>query len=540
MKIRPLQDRVIVKRQEEEQKTKGGIIIPETAKEKPIEGKVIAVGNGKILEDGKVRPLDVKKGDRILFSKYAGHRDQGRRRGAAHDARGRHPRHRRELARPPNPFEPPETPAWLPRKSCSISALARRSSRASTPWPTRSRPPSAPRAATSSSRRASARPTITKDGVTVAKEIELENKFENMGAQMVKEVASKTSDVAGDGTTTATVLAQAIYREGSKLVAAGHNPMEIKRGIEKAVEVGHRRAEEALQADQGPQGDRPGRHHLRQRRHHHRQHHRRGDGEGGQGGRHHGRGGQGPRDHARHRRGHAVRPRLPLAVLRHRRRAHGGRPRGRLHPHQREEDHQHEGPAPAAGADRPRRQAPAHHLRGDRGRGAGHPGGQQAARHAARLRRQGPGLRRPPQGHAGGHRHPHRRPAHRRGARRQARAGDPEAPGPRQAHHGGQGQHHHRRRRRQEGGHRGPGEDHPRPDRGDHLRLRQGEAAGAAGQAGRRRRRHQRRRGHRGRDEGEEGPRRGRAPRHPRGGRGGHRPRRRRRLPALPQGLRQP
>src|SRR5574342_766373 len=80
-------------------------------------------------------------------------------------------------------------------------------------------------------------PTITKDGVTVAKEIELENKFENMGAQMVKEVASKTSDDAGDGTTTATVLAQAIYREGSKLVAAGHNPMELKRGIEKAVEA---------------------------------------------------------------------------------------------------------------------------------------------------------------------------------------------------------------------------------------------------------------------------------------------------------------
>src|SRR5271170_2276218 len=78
-------------------------------------------------------------------------------------------------------------------------------------------------------------PTITKDGVTVAKEIELENRFENMGAQMVKEVASKTSDVAGDGTTTATVLAQALYREGAKLVAAGHNPMDIKRGIDKAV-----------------------------------------------------------------------------------------------------------------------------------------------------------------------------------------------------------------------------------------------------------------------------------------------------------------
>ena len=80
-------------------------------------------------------------------------------------------------------------------------------------------------------------PTITKDGVTVAKEIELEDKFENMGAQMVKEVASKTSDIAGDGTTTATVLAQAIYREGTKLVAAGNSPMELKRGIEKAVEV---------------------------------------------------------------------------------------------------------------------------------------------------------------------------------------------------------------------------------------------------------------------------------------------------------------
>ncbi|MBN2033915.1 MAG: chaperonin GroEL [Deltaproteobacteria bacterium] len=80
-------------------------------------------------------------------------------------------------------------------------------------------------------------PKITKDGVTVAKEIGLEDKFQNMGAQMVKEVASKTSDVAGDGTTTATILAQAIYREGAKLVAAGGNPMSIKRGIEKAVDL---------------------------------------------------------------------------------------------------------------------------------------------------------------------------------------------------------------------------------------------------------------------------------------------------------------
>src|SRR3954447_24425358 len=80
-------------------------------------------------------------------------------------------------------------------------------------------------------------PTITKDGVTVAREIELPDALENMGAQMVREVASKTSDVAGDGTTTATVLAQAIYREGAKNVTAGANPMALKRGIAKAVDA---------------------------------------------------------------------------------------------------------------------------------------------------------------------------------------------------------------------------------------------------------------------------------------------------------------
>jgi chaperonin GroEL len=94
-------------------------------------------------------------------------------------------------------------------------------------------------------------PTVTKDGVTVAKEIELEDKFLNMGAQMVREVASKTSDVAGDGTTTATILAQAIAHEGARLVAAGHNPMALKRGIEKAVE----KAVEALRSMSSPTKD---------------------------------------------------------------------------------------------------------------------------------------------------------------------------------------------------------------------------------------------------------------------------------------------
>jgi chaperonin GroEL len=108
-------------------------------------------------------------------------------------------------------------------------------------------------------------PTITKDGVSVAKEIELADKFENMGAQMVKEVASKTSDNAGDGTTTATVLAQALIREGMKAVAAGMNPMDLKRGIDKAVVA----AVEELKAISKPcrrQGNRPGRHDLGQLR----------------------------------------------------------------------------------------------------------------------------------------------------------------------------------------------------------------------------------------------------------------------------------
>ena len=162
-------------------------------------------------------------------------------------------------------------------------------------------------------------PTITKDGVSVAKEIELKDKFENMGAQMVKEVASKTSDVAGDGTTTATVLAQSICSEGFKYVAAGMNPMDLKRGIDKAViavvaelkniskpcttskeiaQVGaiSANADEAIgktiaEAMEGRQGRRD-----------------------------HRRGRQGPGKRTRPGRRHAVRSRLHLAVLHHQRR----------------------------------------------------------------------------------------------------------------------------------------------------------------------------------------------------------------------------
>jgi chaperonin GroEL len=124
-------------------------------------------------------------------------------------------------------------------------------------------------------------PRITKDGVTVAKEIELEDKFENMGAQMVREVASKTNDIAGDGTTTATVLAQAIVREGGKSVAAGMNPMDLKRGIDLAVT--NRQGPRCQgQEDQHDGRSRPGRHDLRQWRKGNRPVHRRSDAEGRQ------------------------------------------------------------------------------------------------------------------------------------------------------------------------------------------------------------------------------------------------------------------
>ena len=132
-------------------------------------------------------------------------------------------------------------------------------------------------------------PTITKDGVSVAKEIELKDKFENMGAQMVKEVASKTSDVAGDGTTTATVLAQSIVKEGMKYVAAGMNPMDLKRGIDKAVTATVEELKQAFQALYHRQGNCPGRKHFREFRPRNWQDHCRRNGKSRQGRRDYGR-----------------------------------------------------------------------------------------------------------------------------------------------------------------------------------------------------------------------------------------------------------
>ena len=325
-------------------------------------------------------------------------------------------------------------------------------------------------------------PTITNDGVSIAKDIELEDPFERIGAELVKEVAKKTDDVAGDGTTTATVLAWAMVHEGLRNVAAGANPMSLKKGIEAGVEaaVGSLRG---IARDTDSKGqiaqvasisaadseiggmiseaiDKVGK-----------------DGvitveesqtfgmdmdlvEG-----------------MRFDKGYispyfvtdpermeavledayvllvgskitAVRDLLPLLekVMQ------GGKPL-------------------------------VHHRRGPRGRGPGHPGGQQDPRHLPQRGGQGPRVRRAPQGHAPGHRHPHRRPGRHRGGRPQAGERGPRPAGHGPQGRGDQGRDHHRRGRRLGRRDQGPDQPDQGRDREHRLRLRPREAAGASGQA---------------------------------------------------------
>ena len=170
----------------------------------------------------------------------------------------------------------------------------------------------APKAATWFSTNPFGAPRITKDGVTVAKEIELEDKFENMGAQMVKEVASRTNDEAGDGTTTATVLAQAIVKEGMKSVAAGMNPMDLKRGIDRLLPrllQASRHAPAKSKTATKLLRSAPSRPTAKRNR----SSDRRRDAESRQRGCHHRRRKQRPRNRNRRRRRHAVRPRLPVS-----------------------------------------------------------------------------------------------------------------------------------------------------------------------------------------------------------------------------------
>ena len=230
-------------------------------------------------------------------------------------------------------------------------------------------------------------PTITNDGVTIAKEIELTNPYENLGAQLVKEVATKTNDVAGDGTTTATVLAQAMVREGLRNVTAGANPAGLKRGIDAAAAA----VSEALLAkaaevdDRGV--DRPRRHHLR----------------------------AGPDDRRADRRGDGARSAATVSSPSRRARTlatelevtegmqfdkgfisphfvtdaggGGGRPRGPVHPDHHAEDRRDRGAAAAAGEGPPGSQAAADRRRGRRRPGAVHPGGQRASARPSRSAR---------------------------------------------------------------------------------------------------------------------------------------------------------
>ena len=223
-------------------------------------------------------------------------------------------------------------------------------------------------------------PRVSKDGVTVAKEIELKDKFENMGAQMVREVASKQSSAAGDGTTTATVIAQAIVKEGAKAVAAGANPLDLKRGVDAAVKAvsAHleKNSRKITKSDEIAQvgtisanGDKSIGKMIADAME-----------KVGNEGVITVEEAKSRRDRARRRRGHAVRPRLSLALFHHQRREDDRRARGPVHPHPREEALLAAADAAGArgrGADR---QAAAHHRRGHRGRSAGDARRQQAAR----------------------------------------------------------------------------------------------------------------------------------------------------------------
>ena len=240
MTFRPLHDRVVVKRLEGEEKTKGGIIIPDTAKEKPQEGEIVAVGPGARDEAGKLVPLDVKAGDRMLFGKWSGTEvkidGQDLLIMKESDILGD-----RRLSCPPGSERPHphiQELIKMAAKDVRFSSDARdRLLRGVDILANAVKVTSGPKGRNVVIEKSFGAPRITKDGVTVAKEIELSDKFENLGAQLVREVASKQNDIAGDGTTTATVLAASIVREGAKAVAAGLNPMDLKRGIDLAVEA---------------------------------------------------------------------------------------------------------------------------------------------------------------------------------------------------------------------------------------------------------------------------------------------------------------
>ena len=245
MNLKPLGDRLIVEILDEEELTVSGIVLPDTAKEKPQRGKVLAVGPGaRNQETGEYIQMEVAEGDEVIFSKYGGSEIKL---GADEvlilresdvlakaDTRWQAQTQAQRCYRVARINQEED----MPHKELKFNEDARRSlERGVNILADAVKVTLGPKGRYVVLDKKYGAPTITNDGVTIAREIEVEDVFENQGVQLVREVATSTNDVAGDGTTTATVLAQAIVREGLKNVAAGTNPMALKRGIERAVDA---------------------------------------------------------------------------------------------------------------------------------------------------------------------------------------------------------------------------------------------------------------------------------------------------------------
>ena len=226
MKLKPLGDRLIVKAIEEEETTASGIVLPDTAKEKPQKGKVLAVGDGKLDDDGEsASRWTCRRATRCCTASTAAPRSRSMARICSFSAS-------RDVLAKVERLKPN-----MAHKELKYDADARKALEAGVDAVANAvKVTLGPKGRYVVLDKKFGAPTITNDGVTIAREIEVEDVFENQGAQLVREVATATNDVAGDGTTTATVLAQAIVREGLKNVTAGANPLALKRGIEKAVD----------------------------------------------------------------------------------------------------------------------------------------------------------------------------------------------------------------------------------------------------------------------------------------------------------------
>ena len=229
MKLKPLGDRLIVRAIDEEETTASGIVLPDTAKEKPQKGEVLAVGDGKIDDERQAHAARRRRGRQVLYSKYGGTEIKV----DGEDLL---------VLRESDVLAKVERLDHMAHKELKYDASARKALEAGVDAVANAvKVTLGPKGRYVVLDKKFGAPTITNDGVTIAREIEVEDVFENQGAQLVREVATATNDVAGDGTTTATVLAQAIVRQGLKNVAAGANPLGLKRGIETGRRPGRRR-----------------------------------------------------------------------------------------------------------------------------------------------------------------------------------------------------------------------------------------------------------------------------------------------------------